>query len=76
MYMLGIGVVLLLLRWFELWPAATLSWWWVAGPFAATSLWWHWCDASGQTQRFVATQLDREAAARKERRRRRVEVCK
>lgn len=51
MYLLGLGIVLLLLKWQEIGPVATWSWWWVLAPFAAAMLWWTWADWSGYTKR-------------------------
>jgi small Trp-rich protein len=39
MWLLWIGVGLVLLKWLELGPFATLSWWWVLAPLAATAVW-------------------------------------
>ena len=39
MPMLWIGAALVLLRWLEIGPFATLSWWWVLAPLAAAALW-------------------------------------
>ena len=51
MYFLGLGVVLLLLKWQEIGPVATWSWWWVMAPFALAVAWWSWADWSGYTKR-------------------------
>ena len=51
MYLLGLGIVLLLLKWQEIGPVATWSWWWVLAPFAGAALWWTWADWSGYTKR-------------------------
>ncbi|MFN9773357.1 MAG: TIGR04438 family Trp-rich protein [Burkholderiales bacterium] len=39
MPLLWIGLLLVLLRWFEIGPFATLSWWWVLAPLGAAALW-------------------------------------
>lgn len=39
MPLLWIGVLLVLLRWFEVGPFATLSWWWVLAPLGLAILW-------------------------------------
>ena len=51
MYLLGIGIVLLLMKWQEIGPVAAWSWWIVLAPFAAAALWWTWADWSGYTKR-------------------------
>jgi small Trp-rich protein len=40
MITLVIGVLLAVLKYAEVGPFATLSWWWVALPFAITIVWW------------------------------------
>jgi small Trp-rich protein len=59
MYLLGLGIVLLLLRWAELGPFATWNWWVVLSPFGLAMLWWAWADASGYTKRKA---MERDAA--------------
>ena len=51
MYLLGLGVILLLLKWQEIGVVADWSWWWVLAPFAGAMLWWTWADWSGYTKR-------------------------
>ena len=51
MYMLGLGLVLLLLKYIEWGPVALWSWWWVLSPFALAAIWWTWADATGYTKR-------------------------
>lgn len=51
MYLLGLGIILLLMKWQEFGPVATWSWWWVLSPFVGAALWWTWADASGHTKR-------------------------
>jgi small Trp-rich protein len=59
MYLLGLGLVLLLLKWAEFGPAAGWAWWVVLAPFGLAILWWAWADASGYTKRKA---MEREAA--------------
>ena len=40
MVFLGIGIVLLLMKYFEVGPVATWSWLIVLAPFAVAVLWW------------------------------------
>lgn len=51
MYLLGIGIVLLALKYFEIGPVAAWDWWWVLSPFAAAVAWWAWADWSGYTKK-------------------------
>lgn len=51
MYLLGLGLVLLLMKYLEVDPVATWSWWLVLAPFAAAAAWWAWADATGYTKR-------------------------
>ncbi|MFN7855151.1 MAG: TIGR04438 family Trp-rich protein [Acidovorax sp.] len=59
MYLLGLSLVLLALKYFEIGPVATWSWWVVLSPFAATAAWWAWADASGYTKRKAMEKMDR-----------------
>lgn len=51
MYLLGAGIILLLLKFLEIGPVAAWSWWWVLAPFAGAAVWWAWADWSGYTKR-------------------------
>ena len=51
MYLLGIGIVLLLLKYLEVGPVAEWSWWVVLSPFGLAVVWWIWADVSGWTKR-------------------------
>lgn len=51
MYLLGLGVVLLLLKWQQIGFVADWSWWWVLSPFLGAVLWWSWADWSGYIKR-------------------------
>jgi small Trp-rich protein len=51
MYFVGLGLLLLLLKYLELGPVAGLSWIWVLSPFAMAVAWWAWADASGYTKK-------------------------
>jgi len=64
MYLLGLGIILVLLKWQEIGPVATLSWWWVLAPFAGAALWWTWADWSGYTKRKA---MERDEARKLER---------
>lgn len=51
MYLLGIGVVLLIMKYLEMGPVTAWSWWVVLSPFALAVAWWTWADWSGYTKR-------------------------
>lgn len=67
MYLLGLGVLLLLLKYLEIGPVATWSWWWVLSPFALTFVWWVWADTSGYTKRKAMEKMDKRKQDRVER---------
>ncbi len=50
MYTLGLGILLVVLKYLEIGPVAQWSWWWVLSPFAVTAAWWAWADATGSHQ--------------------------
>lgn len=64
MYLLGLGLVLLVLKWQAVGPVANLSWWWVAVPFVAAVFWWQWADWSGYTKK-KAMQRDEQRRRRR-----------
>jgi small Trp-rich protein len=51
MYFVGLGVVLLVLKYMEFGLVANLSWWWVLSPFALAVAWWSWADSSGYSKK-------------------------
>ena len=51
MYFLGLGIVLLALKYLEIEPVAAWSWWLVLSPFGLAVVWWAWADWSGYTKR-------------------------
>jgi small Trp-rich protein len=61
-----IGVLLLVARWAEFGPFATLSWWWVALPFGLAVAWWEWSDASGWTKRRAMDRMEQRKQDRRE----------
>ena len=67
MYFLGLGLVLLLLKYLAWGPVAVLSWWWVASPFALAVVWWAWADSTGYTKRKAMAREDQRRDARRER---------
>ncbi|CAM3804036.1 TIGR04438 family Trp-rich protein [Paracidovorax anthurii] len=58
MYTLGLGILLVLLKYLEIGPVANWSWWWVLTPFAVTAAWWAWADATGYTKRKAMEKMD------------------
>jgi small Trp-rich protein len=64
MYFLGLGLLLLLLKYLEVGPVAALSWYWVLTPFALAVAWWAWADKSGYTKRKA---MEREDQRRQDR---------
>ncbi len=65
MYLLGLGLVLLLMKYLAIDPVAAWSWWLVLTPFALAFGWWTWADSSGYTKR---KSMEREAKRLNERR--------
>jgi len=51
MYLLGLGILLLLMKYMEIGPPAEWPWWVVLTPFAAAVAWWAWADMTGYTKR-------------------------
>lgn len=64
MYLLGLGLVFLLLKYLEFGPVALWDWWVVMSPFGLAVLWWAWADSSGYTKKKT---MERENARRQER---------
>ena len=58
MYLLGLGLVFLVLKYLEWGMVAAWDWWLVLSPFALAVLWWAWADWSGYTKRKVMEQED------------------
>ncbi|WP_180132552.1 TIGR04438 family Trp-rich protein [Rhodoferax sp. BLA1] len=65
MYLLGLGLILLVLKTIEWGPVALWSWWLVLAPFALAVAWWAWADASGYTKKKA---MERDDKRRDERR--------
>ena len=57
MLLLGVGIILLALKYLEMGPVAEWSWWAVLAPFALAVAWWTWADWSGYTKK---KQMQRE----------------
>lgn len=69
MYFLGLGIVLLLLKYLELGVVAGWDWWVVLSPFALAVAWWAWADWSGYTKRKVVEKMERRKQDRIEKNR-------
>lgn len=64
MYLLGIGIILLAMKYLEIGPVATWSWWVVLAPFGLAVAWWTWADMSGYTKRKAVEREDERRKAR------------
>ncbi len=64
MYLLGLGMVLLAMKYLETGPVATWSWWVALSPFALAVAWWAWADWSGYTKK---TAVEKENARKQAR---------
>jgi small Trp-rich protein len=64
MLLLGLGIILLLMKYLEIDPVAAWSWWAVLSPFGAAVVWWAWADWSGYTKRKAVQREDARKQAR------------
>jgi len=64
MYLLGLGLILLAMKYVEFGPVATWSWWLVLAPFGLAVLWRAWADWSGYTKKKA---MERDDARRQSR---------
>jgi len=64
MYLLGLGLVLLALKYLEIGPVANWSWIAVLSPFALAVAWWTWADWSGYTKRKAVERENERKQAR------------
>ena len=67
MYLLGLGLILLVLKYIQGDPVALWSWWLVLAPFALAVVWWGWADASGYTKRKAMERHDQRRDERRAR---------
>ncbi len=51
MLFLGLGLVLLLMKYMEIGPVAAWPWYVVFAPFGLAVAWWAWADWSGYTKK-------------------------
>ncbi|MEI8171438.1 MAG: TIGR04438 family Trp-rich protein [Rhodoferax sp.] len=64
MYLLGLGLVFLIMKYLGIGAVASWDWWMVLTPFGLAVVWWAWADASGYTKKIA---MEREDRKRKER---------
>ena len=64
MYAVGLGVVLMLLKYLEIAPVVNWSWWAVLAPFGIASAWWAWADSTGWTKKKAMQREDARRQAR------------
>ena len=69
MYLLGIGIILLVMKYLEAAPVANWSWWLVLSPFALAMAWWAWADWSGYSKKKAVGKMDQRKADRIEKNR-------
>ncbi|RUP25057.1 MAG: TIGR04438 family Trp-rich protein [Curvibacter sp.] len=67
MYFLGLGLILLLLKYLEIGFFASWSWYAIGAPFALAALWWAWADSSGYTKRRAMDKMEKRRRDRIER---------
>ena len=59
MYFLGLGIILLLMKYLEIGPPAAWDWWIVLSPFGLAAAWWWFADSSGYTKRREVEKMDK-----------------
>jgi small Trp-rich protein len=64
MYLLGLGIVLIALKYLEIGQVATWEWWWVLSPFGLAVVWWAWADWSGYSKKKVVQRENQRRQAR------------
>ncbi len=64
MYFLGLGIILLLMKYLDIDPVVGWSWLIVLAPFGLAIVWWAWADASGYTRRKAMEREDKRRQAR------------
>ena len=64
MYFLGLGIILLLMKYLEIDPVSGWNWLIVLAPFGLAVAWWTWADATGYTRRKA---MEREDKRRQDR---------
>ena len=64
MYLLGLGIVLIALKYLEIGQVATWEWWWVLSPFGLAFVWWVWADWAGYSKKKVVQRENQRRQAR------------
>ena len=64
MYLLGLGLLLLAMKYLEFGPVANWDWWFVLAPFGLAVVWWLWADWSGYTKRKAMQRENEKKQAR------------
>lgn len=64
MLFLGLGIVLLALKYLEMGPVAAWPWWVVLSPFGLAMAWWAWADWSGYTKKKAVERENQRKQAR------------
>jgi small Trp-rich protein len=63
-YLLGLGLIFLVMKYFALGPVAAWEWWYVLSPFGLAVLWWSWADWSGHTKKAAMAKEDKRRQER------------
>ena len=64
MYLLGLGLIFLVMKYFAVGPVAAWEWWYVLSPFGLAVLWWSWADWSGYTKKAAMSKEDKRRQER------------
>jgi small Trp-rich protein len=64
MLFLGLGIILLGMKYLEMGPVAAWNWWIVLSPFALAVVWWTWADWSGYTKKKAVQRENEKKQAR------------
>ena len=67
MLFLGLGIVLVTLKYLEYGQFAVWEWWMVLSPFAMAVVWWTWADRSGFTKKRIMARQEAKRQKRRER---------
>lgn len=65
--LIWLGVLMIAGRWFEIWPLAELSWWWVLSPLIVALVWFEVLEPLLGFDKRNKEGIDREAAQREAR---------
>jgi small Trp-rich protein len=69
MYFLGLGLILMVMKYLEIGPVAVWPWWVVLAPFGLAMAWWAWADATGYTKKKAMQKEEARRQARIDRNR-------